>query len=114
MRRKFLVLLPFGLIKLLAQTKLDPSQVPTQQTIVINFASGEIPIGVPNGILTTFTVAKPPIGNSLQLYRNGLCQLNLVNQTTGGGDYTLSGNTITFNSVSIPQMGDVLLAYYRY
>jgi len=71
------------------------------------FVDAEIPGGTLNGVNSSFSLANAPSpSTSLQLFRNGL----LLNQT---GDYSLSGNAITFLSGAIPQTGDALLASYR-
>lgn len=75
----------------------------------INFADGESPIGVTDGVNRVFTLQHPPGGSgfSLQLFVNGaLVQRN--------SDYTLSAATITFIVGSAPGTGDRLLAWYRY
>lgn len=59
--------------------------------------------GAINGVNTVFTLAVSP--GFLALYRNGILQ-----SSQAGGDYTLSGNTITFNAGAVPQTGDNLLA----
>jgi len=71
------------------------------------FIDAEVPAGAANGSNAAFTLAyvpNPPA--SLALYRNGL----LMRQ---GGDYTLSGNAITFMTGAAPQTGDILAAFYR-
>ncbi len=71
------------------------------------FIDAEVPAGAVNGSNAAFTLAyvpNPPA--SLALYRNGL----LMRQ---GGDYTLSGNTITFVTGAVPQTSDILTAFYR-
>lgn len=75
-------------------------------------ADAEAPSGTINGSNPTFTLAQPPSPVlSLQLFRNGLLQIQ-------GYNYTLSGVTITFSAVtdptSIPATGDYLRAWYRY
>jgi len=72
-----------------------------------NFTDGETLGGVVNGANTAFTTSVPPTpASSLALYRNGVMQ-------KAGQDYTLNGNSVQFLSVSTPQVGDTLLAYYR-
>lgn len=73
------------------------------------FADAETPGGIIDGVNLTFTLAAAPNpASGLKLYKNGvLLQL--------GGDYTLSGNTVTFiNATITPQPGDKLLANYRH
>ncbi len=72
------------------------------------FSDSEAPAGAINGANTAFTLAfTPSPAASLELYLNGL-------RLDDGIDYTLSGNSITFFTGSIPQTGDILLASYRY
>jgi|SRR5580693_6687946 hypothetical protein len=71
------------------------------------FVDSETPAGTLDGVNAAFTLVNspnPPL--SLQLYRNGL----LLKQTL---DYTLSNNSITFQSGAVPRPTDILLAYYR-
>ena len=76
-------------------------------TILPNFGDAQTPAGAINGSNTFFVLpASPSPAASLALFRNGLLQ-------TAGNDYTLNGATITFNSNAIPQLGDILEAYYR-
>jgi hypothetical protein len=85
---------------------LAPGNVVTE--LNPTFVDAETPGGVPNGTLVTFTLANAPnASTSLHLYRNGLRQ-------RAGVDYTISGSTITFLPVSVPQAGDSLLADYRF
>lgn len=68
---------------------------------------GEIPAGAINGSNATFTLQNLPAPTaSVAVYRNGIRQ-NL------GGDYTISGSTITFLAQSVPLPGDVLLVDYQ-
>jgi hypothetical protein len=73
-----------------------------------SFVEAETPQGTIDGANLTFTLASTPaFAASVKLFKNGL----LLQQ---GGDYTLSGATITFASASLtPQPGDTLCAYYR-
>ena len=76
--------------------------------VLPQFSDGETPTGTINGANTTFGLAFAPSPTaSLQLYLNGL-------RMDQGVDYTISGSTVTFSPVSVPQTGDVLLASYRY
>jgi hypothetical protein len=73
-----------------------------------SFSDNEVPSGLINGANTAFTLMYPPSpDSSLLLFRNGL-------RMTKGVDYSTSGNTITFLTVSTPQAGDVISASYRY
>ena len=73
-----------------------------------SFADSEIPAGAVNGVNAVFTLAATPTpAASLELYRNGLFQLQ-------GTDYTISGSTITFFLASVPKSGDLLVASYRF
>jgi hypothetical protein len=71
------------------------------------FVDMEVPTGSVNGSNTVFTLSQAPSPTeSLQLYRNGVL-------LKAGIDYTLSGTTVTFGSLSVPQTNDLLLASYR-
>ncbi len=70
------------------------------------FFDAEIPGGIVDGSNTSFSLANPPSGQSLLLFRNGLYM-------KAGLDYTLSGQTITFVSGAQPQPQDTLVASYR-
>jgi hypothetical protein len=74
-------------------------------TVSVTFVDAETPGGLINGINSSFTLAQTPNpGSSLEIFRNGVLQ-----QATN--DYTLSGSTITFSNLPVPD--DILLAYYR-
>lgn len=74
---------------------------------VATIVDAETPAGVINGLNAAFTLQNTPSpSNSVQLYRNGMLQRL-------GVDYTISGATITFTSVSIPRSGDALIVSYR-
>lgn len=76
-------------------------------TTTLGFVDSETPTGTVDGANSTFTLSGTPNpATSLLLYRNGILQKQ-------GLDYQLSGNTITFLSVAIPQSGDILQACYR-
>lgn len=76
---------------------------------VPSFADNQTPAGVIDGANDTFTLAQAPNpAASLQLFRNGVLQGPVAY------DYTLAGLTITFEAASIPQVGDKLIAFYRY
>ncbi len=67
----------------------------------------EIPSGAIDGVNVTFTLSQTPSpAASLELYLNGLLEIQTV-------DYTLSGNTITITSY-IPNVSDSLRAWYWY
>jgi hypothetical protein len=71
------------------------------------FFDGEIPGGLVDGSNTTFTLANPPSGSSLSLFRNGMYML-------AGQDYTLTGSSLEFTpGFPPPQPGDTLVASYR-
>ena len=73
----------------------------------VAFSDQETPVGVTDGTNRAFTLANAPNpASSLILFRNGIA-LKL------GGDYTLSGNAVTFVPAATPQSGDMLLAWYR-
>jgi hypothetical protein len=69
------------------------------------FVESETPSGSINGSNVSFTLKNAPAPGTLQLYRNGVRQ-------GAGGDYTITGNSITFGAA--PSSGDVLLADYSY
>jgi hypothetical protein len=70
------------------------------------FADAETPGGTVDGANNTVTLASPPLGSSLLLFRNGL-------YLTPGFDYTLDGSTVQFVAGATPQPGDRLTASYR-
>ena len=70
------------------------------------FADAETPAGTVDGTNNTLTLAFPPLGSSMLLFRNGLYM-------TPNFDYSLSSQTITFVSGATPQAGDTLTASYR-
>lgn len=68
----------------------------------------ESPVGSKNSINRNFDLVDSPVPTgSLLLFKNGILQ-----RTGSGNDYTLSGLTITFESPSIPESPDTLVAYY--
>ncbi len=67
----------------------------------------EVPSGAINGSNVTFTLANTPLAGKEDVFLNGLLQ-----NAGGGNDYTISGDTITYNSA--PQTGDILLVSYIY
>jgi hypothetical protein len=69
------------------------------------FVDKEVPTGSINSSNVTFTLSNTPVSGSEHVYLNGLLQED------GGGDYTLSGLTITF--VVAPDTGDKLVVSYR-
>lgn len=68
------------------------------------FVDQIVPTGTVNGVNTAFTLPDVPSSNSLYVWLNGVLM-------KPGGDYTLSGSTITF--VFAPPAGDAVLASYR-
>jgi len=75
---------------------------------VSNFADAEVPVGAIDGDNRVYNLAfTPSPPTSLILTRNGLVMKR-------GLDYTLTGNIVTFNGEQTPQVGDILLAWYRY
>ncbi len=76
-------------------------------TLGPDFVDQEVPTGAVNGSNTVFSLAQPPDPpGSLQVFRNGI-------MLKAGVDYTLSGTTVTFGTLSVPQTGDLLLVSYR-
>jgi hypothetical protein len=73
----------------------------------VTFVDAEVPGGTLDGTNAAFTLSNAPTPPaSLTIFRNGLL-------LRPGGDYTLSGNAVTFLSGAIPQPADALLASYR-
>lgn len=68
----------------------------------------EIPTGAIDGVNLVFTIAHTPTSGSFNLYKNGM------RMTSGGGDFTLSGTTITYVLASVPQVGDTHVTSYAY
>jgi hypothetical protein len=82
--------------------------VPPPQQQLPNFADSEVPVGAVDGVNRTFQLSfSPSPPNSLILTRNGLVMKR-------GVDYALSSKTITFIVEQTPQVGDIILAWYRY
>jgi hypothetical protein len=93
-------------VRVLSSGGLWPVPPPAQQQI--NFADSEVPIGSVDGSNRTFQLAfQPSPPTSLILTRNGLVMKR-------GLDYTLAGKTVTFIVEQTPQVGDIILAWYRY
>lgn len=87
--------------------KIDSALTAIGGGAVLSFAENEVPAGTIDGSNPGFTLANTPVAGSLKLYKNGL-RLQL------GNDFSLSGNTITYLSGQVPQVGDTHLADYRY
>lgn len=93
-------------VRIISSGGLWPVPPPQQQ--LPNFADSEVPVGAVDGRNRTFTLAfTPSPPTSLILTRNGLVMKR-------GLDYTLAGKTITFIIEQTPQVGDIILAWYRY
>lgn len=73
------------------------------------FSDGEVPSGSLDGVNNVFTLLNAPSPSvSLNVFRNGVLQVQ-------GIDYTIVGQTISFFMPgSVPQVGDSLVASYRY
>lgn len=72
-----------------------------------NFVFNETPSGTINGSNAAFTLANTPTAGTVRVYVDG------VRMNPGGSnDYTISTNTITFNTGAIPQTGDIILCDY--
>ena len=69
-----------------------------------NFITEEIPSGTINGTNPTFTLANTPVTGSVKIYLRGL------RMSVSGGDYTISGSTITM--INIPGTGDPFFVDY--
>lgn len=68
----------------------------------------EIPTGAIDGSNVIFTLANVPTSpGTMLLQLNGAVQFQNIS-----GDYTISGNTITFAVGSTPSVGSTLVAYY--
>jgi len=75
------------------------------QTIIFgNFVEGENPTGDIDDVNDVFELANEPIDGSVKVYLNGIRQKET-------DDYTISGDTITFNTP--PTTGDTILIDYR-
>ena len=59
-----------------------------------------------NGTNAVFQLVTVPFPSSVQVYKNGIRLAPTM-------DFTVSGQTITFKTVQIPAIGDVLLADYE-
>ena len=70
-----------------------------------SFFDAEVPGGVVDGTNRTFTLANPPSGSSLMLFRNGMYM-------KAGFDYNLSAEVIQFVAAATPQPQDTLVASY--
>lgn len=71
-----------------------------------SFSVGEVPSGAVNDSNAIFVLAHTPIINTEAVYLNG------ARQQRGGGDYSISGATITFNAP--PLTGSIILSDYQY
>ena len=84
------------------------SDIQTQLDAKIDIAGyvvGELPSGSINGINDTFTLAQSPVSDTERVIINGVDL-----ERGGSNDYTISGNTITFNSP--PESGDKIIVDY--
>ncbi len=76
-------------------------------SLSVSFIDAETPGGTLDGSNTSFTLAQTPLpATSLEVFRNGALQ-------QAGIDFSLTSNTLTFLSASVPQPSDILTAYYR-
>ncbi len=91
--------------RMMAIAMMTASLAFSQVMVSNNQVYGETPSGTLDGVNVTFTLHfQPATANGIALFRNGMRQKL-------GGDYTVSGSTITFTA-SAPQAGDLLLADY--
>ena len=65
----------------------------------------EVPSGLVNGSNASYTLAATPLSATECVHLNGVLQ-----NVGGSNDYTISTNTVTFNSA--PETGDVILVNY--
>lgn len=85
---------------------VDPTTVGSGVGIA-DFVFGEEPTGTIDGTNDAFTLANTPHSGTVRVYLNG------VRMNEGAGnDYTISTDTITFESNQIPQTDDILLVDY--
>lgn len=95
----------------LADDAVNSSQIVnyavTNDKLAVLPITGETPTGTIDGSNASFTLAHTPYSGSLEVKRNGL----VAQPTT---EYTVSGDTITFESGFLPQSGDWLSVNYRY
>lgn len=75
--------------------------------LITDKAKNEVPNGNINGVNDAFTILHTPEDGEIELYNNGIYQYPVY-------DYSISGTTITFESGSIPQSGDLLITNYEY
>lgn len=77
---------------------------PTGMPLVWN----ETPSGAVDGNNSTFALAYTPSpASALMFFKDGILQ-----RAGSGNDFTITGNTITFESGSVPLSGSILLATY--
>lgn len=69
----------------------------------------ELPFGAINGINTAFTLVHVPLVGTAQVYLVGVRM-----RPGSGNDYTITGNTLTFEAGQIPQTGAWILVDYEY
>lgn len=72
-----------------------------------NFSINETPAGDVDGLNDVFVTTETPIAGTVQVWLNGLLQ-----NAGSGNDYTISGDTITFESA--PLSGDIIRVAYQY
>lgn len=72
-----------------------------------NIITREVPSGTIDGSNLVFTLANSAASGSEEVFLNGLLQ-----NAGSGNDYTISGDTITFETGNAPQTGSVLLVTY--
>jgi hypothetical protein len=77
-------------------------------TVCPAFAYSEKLTGDIDGKNVIFTLVNAPNPlNSLEIFRNGM-------RLAADVDYTVSGATVTFNAISVPRNGDLLVANYTH
>lgn len=73
------------------------------------FVMHEVPSGTVDGVNKVFTIANTPLVGKLIVFLNGIKL-----EAGSGNDYTISSNTITFETGMTPQIGDKVAVTYIY
>jgi hypothetical protein len=86
-------------------SKLIANYQPSGVPILSNFSFNEVPVGLINGINSTYTVSNSPINTSAQIFLNSVYQIS-------PDDYTIAGSTFIF--VNPPVVGSKLKINYQF